>query len=105
MNTNFMLTIEQFIPFRAGFLTLAKGRRVCPSDIILYNLIRNLPIDRGFTPITNERKLTYGMCPSEGFDKALDLLKRRCKYYRDELRATYGMHLIDALLAELVAKL
>lgn len=51
---------EQFIKFHSAYKELAKNKQITATDSILYNAIRGLPLDRGFTLITNKIKLDNG---------------------------------------------
>lgn len=64
------LTKEQFIAFRDAFKSLAHSKQLTSRDIILYNVIRGLPVDRGFTPITNQNKLRNGSIPNATLEQS-----------------------------------
>lgn len=83
MNTTnkFFKTKEQHIKFRKAFASAVKDPRnkkskpnangyrkrgwITGAHIMLQNLIRGLPIDRGFTPITKQIRLDNGANPNE----------------------------------------
>lgn len=58
--TTHILTKQRFCEFRDAFKTKARNKQVTALDILLYNIIRGLDQERGFTPITNPRKLCGG---------------------------------------------
>lgn len=60
MNTNHILTTEQFKIFQAKFKELARNKNITSPDILLYNIVRGYPTDRGFSAITNHNKLHNG---------------------------------------------
>lgn len=77
---NTLLNKEQFKQFRTAYKTLARERKLTPADIIVYNLIRGLPANRGFTAITNPTKLANGAQEWGSFIAAKGNLQYRFKY-------------------------
>jgi hypothetical protein len=65
-----LFTKEQFITFRDAFKALARNKQITAAHIIAYNIVRGYPMDRGFTPITNQIKLNNGLFDTSGFVKA-----------------------------------
>jgi len=65
-----------------------EGGTVNGSHMLLYNILRSRPYDKGFTPITKPIKLQNGMNPWTGFKEAA---------YRIRAAAVYGSGL-EALL-------
>jgi hypothetical protein len=65
-----LFTKEQFITFRDAFKELARNKQITAAHIVAYNLVRGYPMDRGFTPITNQIKLANGLFDTSGFAKA-----------------------------------
>ena len=105
MTTTYMLTREQFIIVRSCFLKLSQERRLVSSDIVFYNLVRGLPLDRGFTPTTNPTKLINGLSPTHGFKHALSYLTGLCKYNKDLLRDRCGPLLSDEVITTMLTRL
>lgn len=77
---NTLLNKEQFAEFRTAFKARAKNRTLSPSDMIVYNLIRGLPANRGFTAISNPTKLANGAQQWAGFNAARSNLQYQLKY-------------------------
>lgn len=71
-NPEFVITREQFLTFRDAYKELAHRKQVTAKDIVLYNVVRGLPNDRGFTSITNPVKIANGLQKDHGFKDALD---------------------------------
>lgn len=65
--------------FSQQFKKLAHSKSITPIDIVLYNIVRGYPMDRGFSPIKNVNKLANGQ------KSAANLAKRRLR-----LAATYS---------------
>lgn len=103
-NTTYLLDREQFSQFRTAFKALAHKRALLPSDLLLYNFLRDLPKERGFSPITNRRKLENGSEPLISLKQALSHLKHMSKYRKEEVRARFGGVISDELLAVLLSK-
>jgi hypothetical protein len=103
MNTSLNLTREQFATFRTAYRQLAHRNCLTPADILIYNLLRGFPADRGFSPTTNSTKLSNGQAPWLGFDSAKLALRTSIRY--GTLAARYGSALgkeqADALLSML----
>lgn len=57
---NTLLSQEQFSQFHTAFKALAHARSLTSEDMIVNNVIRGLPEDRGFTAITNLVKIANG---------------------------------------------
>lgn len=68
--TSFFSTPEQFHSFRTSFRRLANERALKSTDILIYNIIRGLPLTRGFSEVTNETKLAHGAQPMQAFKHA-----------------------------------
>lgn len=91
MNTE--ITKEQYITFRTAFKALARAKQITSSDIMLYNVIRGLPVSRGFTPITNQVKLANGAIASEALYHAKYQVKWQLVRRLDELNTKYDTFL------------
>jgi hypothetical protein len=103
-NPTYLLDCEQFSQFRTAFKTLAHKRALLPSDLLLYNFLRDLPKERGFSPITNKRKLENGSLPMISLQQAFSHLKYLSKYRKEELRARFGGVISSELLDVLLKK-
>jgi hypothetical protein len=103
-NTTYLLDREQFSQFRIAFKALAHKRALLPSDLLLYNFLRDLPKERGFSPITNPTKLANGSEPFISLKQAFGHLKYLSKYRKEEIRARFGGVISDELLAILLQK-
>jgi hypothetical protein len=97
-----LLDRELFSHFRTAFKALAHKRALLPSDMLLYNFLRQLPKERGFSPITNRRKLENGSDPLLSLKQAIGHLKYLSKYRKDEIRARFGGAISDDLLDALL---
>lgn len=101
--TSYFLSREQFLSFHDQFKARAHARQLTSTDILLYNLIRDLPLTRGFSSITNATKLANGATPTFALDSArshLQYLLRR----PDKIKALYSS-LSDDIIAQLLTKL
>lgn len=67
---------EDFLKIVNAFKSKANAKSITAEDVIFYNAARGLDLRRGFTPITNKRKLENGQLPNSGFDNAAAALKR-----------------------------
>jgi hypothetical protein len=103
-NTTYLLDRAQFSQFRTAFKALAHKRALLPSDMLLYNFLRDLPRERGFSPITNRRKLDNGSDPMISLKQALSHLKYMTKYRKEEFCARFGGVFSDELIAALIKK-
>lgn len=74
-HTTFFSSREQFAAFRTAFRNLANARSITPRDMMIYNIARSLPKERGFTPITNPIKLANGANPTHSLEQAISDLK------------------------------
>ncbi|MGZ8924454.1 MAG: hypothetical protein ACXW2E_01090 [Nitrososphaeraceae archaeon] len=72
MNT---LTKEQINAFRQSFKKRAKDKDISSVDIMLYNLVRGFPSNRGFSKISNNTKLVNGQRPYQSYTDAKSKLK------------------------------
>lgn len=70
-----LITQEQFIKFRDAFKTLARDKKITAEDIVLYNVVRSFPVNRGFAHITNQIKLNNGQRRNQGIYNALGGIK------------------------------
>jgi hypothetical protein len=50
------------------------------AEHVLYNIVRGHPINRGFTPVSNQVKLSNGMHPELGLIEARASLKYKLKF-------------------------
>lgn len=75
------LTREQFLFTRTQIKNSAATKSLAPYEVVLNNLIRGLPLDRGFSPITNHTKLTNGCSAMESFSNAKRMCSRMLKHY------------------------
>ena len=65
-----ILSPSQFATYRATFKQRASDKTLSPIDMLIYNMIRGLPLSRGFTAITNPNKLANGADPWAAFKSA-----------------------------------
>ena len=81
MKTYIIQDKQQFKQYQQDFRALSSSKEATAEDHILYNLIRGKDLKRGFTPITNERKLNADYYRHEWrtFERALSNLKHQIK--------------------------
>lgn len=103
MTINSSLSREQFIEFRDAYRVIANARRLTARDIMLYNMIRGLPLDRGFTNITNGNKLANGADPQYGFKSTKSTLIGALRYSKAKMAELYKLPeaVLDQLYKEL----
>jgi len=89
------LSRESFRALRNRFHALAAQRSLTPSEIVLHNLIRQLPADRGFTAVTNKTKLTNGTNPRYSYLTAKGNLQYGGLRNREQFQKTYGFDIPD----------
>lgn len=51
---------QEFQFFQQAFKEKARNKQTTADDILLYNIVRGKNVDRGFTPVTNTKKLAGG---------------------------------------------
>ena len=59
-SSQFIASKEEFTFILHAFKEKARIKNITALDILLYNIIRGKDPERGFTPITNQRKLSGG---------------------------------------------
>jgi hypothetical protein len=101
MNANTQLNREQFIKYHAAFKTLAAAKLLTPADMVLHNLMRDLPATRGFSPTTNQQKIAAGQHRLLGLKQAVAALKFQAKYRKQQLIDRYSGTLTDQHLTDL----
>lgn len=108
MNTSittpsYLFSRDQFQSFRTYFRTCAADRQLEPTDMLLYNMIRGLPLDRGFSPITNPIKIANGAAPYLSFEQAKSTLRWTLKRNAADFKKKYNI--TDEQVATLAAML
>lgn len=74
---DFWLSKEEYLTFKAAFKRLANTRKLTAVDIVFRQILLNQHSNRnqysnaGFWPITNTKKLRYGMRKDGGYYRAL----------------------------------
>lgn len=73
---------EQFRQYQEAFRQLSRAKMATSEDHVLYNLLRGRDLKRGFTPLTNEKKINahYAKTVWRNFDFALNSLKSDIKH-------------------------
>lgn len=66
---------EALAQFCAAHRGEAAKKALSPEMIVAFNIARGLPASRGFTPITNAKKLANGTSAMGAFDSALRVAK------------------------------
>lgn len=89
----------QIRDFVIAFRKRATLGNISSLDILVYNLVRGLPADRGFSPVTNSNKLANGHRANDGFNNAVSQFKFRTTW-RDEHRAALAKQYHDILTSE-----
>jgi len=84
-----LISKEQFIKFRDAFRVLANDKKIKAEDILLYNVVRGLPITRGFTPVTNPIKLINGQSLNHTICNTLGCLKFHIRQTPADLLANF----------------
>lgn len=103
---NYLLTKEQYLQVKANwkkFIVANKGASA--PDIVVYNILRSFPTSRGFTDITNPKKLANGCQPNEALKESFSALKRgvlkwNVKEFRKELVTKFGLLFEDTVFWE-----
>ena len=66
MEMKFIINKEQYLAIKKIW---ANMKEHTASELIIYNLLRGFPADRGFTPVTNKNKLSNGHAPWLNFTR------------------------------------
>lgn len=85
--------IESFQKIIEAFRNKSKKTGLNAGEHILYNLVRNLPEDRGFTPIKNMVKIANGQHEYQGFKFAKMHINSQLKYYYNTLVIEFNLPL------------
>jgi hypothetical protein len=84
--------IEAFFIAIEAFRAKARKEGLNSTEHIFYNALRNLPLDRGFTPITRPSKINNGHASMGAYENALSnakyMLKRNPKHLEDNFKLT-----------------
>lgn len=99
--TSYLLTREQFQAFHTSFKEKSKLRILTSRDMLIYNMIRGLPADRGFSPITNGIKIANGAAPWGALETAKSSLKWNMKRHPDSFNNMLSQEQIAQLLEKL----
>ena len=91
-------TKEQYLAFRTAWAKAAQAKVLTVEHMVLYNLIRNKPIHRGFTPVTNTNKLLNGMAINGALCEACWRLNQYAVYASEE-GENYRTRWVDEFLA------
>lgn len=102
--TTHTFTKEQFIAFRDTFKRSAHNKAISAADLLLYNIVRGVEMDRGFTPITNTQKLAH-QAADQGLRTAKTHLRYLMRYNKATLRARFGDMFTDEFQAEILTKI
>lgn len=71
-SSQFITSKEEFLFIQKAFKEKARTKQITSTDILLYNIIRGKNVDRGFTPITNPKKLEGGEKAYNGMRKLFE---------------------------------
>lgn len=101
-----ILSKEQFDLFTQSFHRNAHTQTLSSLDMILNNIFRDKDIRRGFTPITNPRKLSGGQDPWLGFKAPRNELRTSLTWQRgiDRISARIGIPLTPEIIAAIMEK-
>lgn len=91
------LGYDAFFEIIESFRAKARTKGLTAAEHILYNKVRNLPLDRGFTETTNPIKLANGHAPDSGFKFAKSRVSYSLAYDKQNLKNNYNFS--DELLA------
>jgi len=98
---NNVLSREQFFAFLSKFRNRAQSKELEPIDMMFYSIVRGLPADRGFTPITNTRKIEAGQVPTAAYDNAKRQLAYLLNHKHAWIQGRYGVDFTPELQAQL----
>lgn len=97
-------TKEQFVTIKKSW---ADKESHSAEDHIIYNAIRGLPLDRGFTPLTLPHKISSNNCDAwNGFNQARSNILywlRQGSLAAGNFKITYGIEPTEEFLASLKA--
>lgn len=103
--TTYIYTKEQFLQFNERFVQAANAKSISSADILLHNIISNKNIRCGFTPITNQQKLSNGAKEWRGFDEACSNLRYSLRYNHDGLSKKFGIAIDDDIAKRFIEKM
>lgn len=99
-----ILTHDQFQLFQQAISAKTAAKTLTSADIVLYNIIRDKPAHRGFTPITNSNKM-QSLGWTDGWtafnNVALVQLKSQLKYSAQYLES-FGLSDITQSTKDLI---
>lgn len=99
---NNVLSREQFFAFVSKFRTRAQSKELEPIDMMFYSITRGLPANRGFTPITNTRKLNAGQDPDYSYKTSKQHLKYLLTHKHAWIQGRYGVDFTPEIQGQLL---
>jgi hypothetical protein len=94
------LQMKKFNDIIISFKEKSNLTGLTSDEHILYNLVRGLPKDKGFTVITNKKELANGVRPDYGFYLADYIIRSKLRNKKDILIEMFKIpldHLNDLL--------
>lgn len=83
MNTYFFESKERHIKFHEAFASMQYHHELKAQHFVMWNIIRGLPPQRGFTPIQRQIRIDNGHAPYSAFCEAIRQLTFIRKYARE----------------------
>jgi hypothetical protein len=71
---NYILTKEQYQALKSDW---SANKTHSAAEILAYNVLRGVDPHRGFTPITNKKKLVNGLSKDGAFERARHMLRMK----------------------------
>lgn len=102
---SYILSRDQYQAYHAFYKAKAINRQLTPADILIHNMVRGLPLDRGFTPITNPIKLANGAQPLLAFDQAKASMRWILKRQRPDFKKIFSDNITDEQVETFAAML
>lgn len=87
--------VTEFLEVIAAFRAKARTTGLSATEHIIYNKLRNLPLDRGFTKVTNTVKLANGVHEMAGYNLAyyyaINMLRKENEHLKQTFKLTASM--------------
>lgn len=80
-NANFLISSEDYLLVKAAWKKIADANAITPQKVIIYNALRGLALDKGFTATINPRRIKAGYDGWYAFKDSLNQVKQHYGYF------------------------
>lgn len=92
------MTKSELNAFKKAWAAASQSKKLLASHHVMYNILRDVPTQQGFTPITNHNRLTNGADINHGIADAARRLSIMVKWAQKEDQNHYTMDYVKAYL-------